>query len=528
MKVEINDLPNEVLVLIFSKFDLLEKLKLRLVCLRWKCIIENLRIIDLSIVDSKFNQTQKWPWAGLQKINYQNLIYHCNPSWYQQVTSLFGAVRGTEELTGSLWLASKHLMFSRLKSMFLSLYLINDFCFEKYINPHFPILEQFSCFLLRPSRTTRLRLPNLKELSLIFLHLWHDTRIRLEVPNMYKFVTDSRLEMFEFVHPQSVTHLFLKNDDESIVRLSNLEYFSCHQLLNESATFSGLAKLKEIYLYPFFQDERQHDRFDMMVEIDLLFSSQEEARQRFAAINRTKKRLGRYELKMFVNDVDYQYRYETYPDLKTLSSKELIQSYVSGKMVPSVLSLHPHIFFDDLLDAFGDRSMPSDFKLFFSNINEIKASLRTRENVNLFFELLDNYPDLYFLHLNSPFAGLNNEQAIYDSLPFRCQVIQELSINWPDRRSTVDPSFILNFRYLRNMNTNLRVKSNFVRSLFETLKYFRSLALEGTRKILKPKNRFIQQYLLRLTQNGQLVVFYSLSSLLAFYQKEVAQNDITD
>ena len=285
MNVKINDLPEEVLVLIFGRFDLLEKLKLRLICLKWKRIIEGLKITEVSIVDSRFNRRNKRNWTNFQSVSYQNLLYY-NPSLYQQLTSLFGVIEW-QGLTGSLKFISKHPMFFKVRSMFISLSTINDFCFEKYINSHFPQLEQLSCLNLNQSKQTCLSLPKLKMLS--FLGQTRPNpltgrRIRLKLPSMYKLVSSESLGSFEFVHPQSVTHLFLMTDHKSIVRLVNLEYFSCHQLLNESITFSCLTKLKEIHLYKF---------------------SKKNAKKRLASINQARINLGRYELKMFVNDIEY-------------------------------------------------------------------------------------------------------------------------------------------------------------------------------------------------------------------------------
>ena len=113
-----------------------------------------------------------------------------------------------------------------LSSVFLS---VENFYFEKYIN-HFQQLEQLYCnnFSLRRGETC-LSLPNLKVLSLFSFKI-PGTRIRLELPSMYKLLTNLDLSpdsSVEFAYPLTVTHLSVPNDRKSMARLSNLEYLFC-------------------------------------------------------------------------------------------------------------------------------------------------------------------------------------------------------------------------------------------------------------------------------------------------------------
>ena len=511
MSVKIDDLPEEVLVLIFRRFDLLEKLKLRLVCLGWKRIIEGLRVLDISIVDSSFNRCEKRNWTGLQLLNFQNLIYW-DPGLSHTLTSLFGADGLiSQKKLGSLELVSKQSMFSRVKSMFISFVSVENFCFEKFINPHFPQLEQLSCIRLNLSRKTCLiSLPNLRVLFLLGIWrmeygFWRSKRIRLELPRMYKLVSSESLYSFQFVYPQAVTHLYSGDDHESISRLTNLEYFSCFKLRNESVTFCNLPKLKEIHLYSFFQKNPT---------------------KRFAVINQTRKRLGRYELKMFVDQIEYQ----AYLSLPKLSSKELIMCFASGKMSPSMLPIRTVILFDFLLDALGDRAIPAEFKSVFSNLIEIQAFERTKENVDLFFKLLGCYPNIHALCLRSPFAGLNDQQAIYNSLPFCCKYLRELFLFFTDKKTFINLRFILEFGYLEKLKINTPLKSNYVGLLFGELKYFRWLEVLGQVaklrrqiKIIKLSGLGIQTFIIKANQDNPQT-FYIFRSLLAFYREWIEQN----
>ena len=446
---KIDELPEEILVLIFRRFDLLERLQMRSVCLRWKWIIESIKIREVSVVDSLFNRSQCWDYIGLESLNCQNLIYYSEepPSLYERLMSLVWP-----ELTGSLQLLSQHPMFSTLKSLFISFNSIPNFRFEKYINPHFPQLEQFSCMDMNV-RTTCLSLPNLKVLSLFSSHNAF-TKIRLELPNMYKFVTNLSLDLFEFTHPWSVTHLFLSEDDESIVRLSNLEYFSCERLRYEWIIFSKLVKLKEIHL-----------KITGM------------RKERFAEIYQAKQALNRYDLKMFVREVDYETLRQPFSWLRF---KDVIGAYVSGKMRTSpVIQMNAIIVYEDLLDAFGGRAIPSELKTSFPSVRTIIASSRARDDVHSFFSLLANYPNFFILELNSAFDGLGYEQACYDSLPSLCKYLRELKVHWSyDRTTPINLNFVLGFAFLQKLEINQKVRSNFIQLLFERLKYFRFICTE--------------------------------------------------
>ena len=498
----INELPNEVLVLIFRRFDLLEKLKLRSVCLKWKWIIEHFRIKDVSVVDSLFNTREKWKIFGLESLNCQNLIYYWEPqpSLYRRLTDL----ARPKKLTGSLQLVSKHHMFSKLKSMFISLYSIDNFCFEKYINPNFRQLEQLFCFDMRLGKTN-LSLPNLKVLSLFSLTI-SPIKMRLELPIMYKFLTNSSLRSFKFTHPESITHLLSPDDHESIVLLSNLEYFSCRGFSNESNTFSKLVKLKEIHLR---------------------FNDGEQMEKRYAEIYRAKQRLNRHDLKMFVGEVDYQ-TYLLRPSV--FKFKDVLSAYVSGKMgTCPVVPLNSKLVYDDLLDALGSQAIPSDLKSSFPLLTIINASRRIRDDVDLFFKLLGNYPNLYILELESPFDCLADEQACYDLLPTCCKYLRELKVSG-ERTTPIDLNFAFGFRYLQKFEINQSVRSNFIQLLFEKLKYFRFLELSrlGRRNhmIEKPK-RFPNKYLLTVNQKRAFIL-NSFASLLTFYLEKIEQFEFAD
>ena len=505
----IDDLPSDVLVLIFSRFNLLDKLKLRLVCSKWKQIIEGFRVKEVSIVDQSFNKGYYGNCFGAELVNFENLVYSNTrpPSW---PASLFISMP-LGGLTGSLSLVSKHRMFSRVKSMFLAR--IRGLSFEGCINRHFPHLEQLSCFQCDCRQTRLVSLPNLRVFSFVssssFSH-----KIRLELPRMYKFLTRCCLSSFEFVYPQSVTHL-LSKDHESAVQFPNLEYFACIEFHHGSVILFNLPNLKEIDLCLFKHISikrkvgEEIDKREEIVEI-----MEDEREERFADFHQARKRFGREELKMFVNNIDYR----TSLNYHGPPSKLAIESYMSGKFSTKVLPVKAGLIYDELLDAFAGQmpvQMISDFKLAFPYVRIVMASSKTRDNVDSFFKFLDFYPNIYRLVLEWPSAGLGDQQARYRSLPSRCPYLRRLEIYTRDQTTPIDLDFVSDLNYLQMFETNLNLKAGFVRLLFEKLRYFRILefSTEGRIQIEKTKNFFHKNSYALV--NGQWShTFYSLSRLL--------------
>lgn len=489
-----NDLPEEVWILIFKNLELLQLLKIRAVCVRWKWIIESLRTKDVSVVDSLFNAREKWNTIGLESINYQSLLYYSKPPLNKRIlTSLFGTAK-PEEPTGSLQLVSTHPMFSRLRSMFISLPSISNFRFEEHINPFFGQLEELNCLGLNLGETF-LSLSHLKTLSMHGLRI-NVKPVKLELPSLRQFLTSSYLSSFEFTHPQSVTHMLLREDHQSIVQFVNLEYLSCMTYHHESAIFGALTKLKRIH-------------YDNIKEIQT---------KDFAAVHRTKQNSGRHETKIVILGMDYR-RQKSYK----ISFESLLKIYQSGKLISSgLMSIIPNIDFDQLIGEFDDQKIPLDFKNCFSNIRSISVRHKIEKDFKLFFGLLDNYPKLYHLQLSSAFDGHKDEQRFYNSLPYYCKYIRRLEINSGDQDTSLDLNFVLRFGYLQRFKTNLIVRSNFIRLLFEILKYFEDLELSGGTqiKITKIDKYFVQQFLLKINKEKPLT-FFNFGRLVAFYQEKI-------
>lgn len=190
----------------------------------------------------------------IQEHRQQSLIHywHSRPSLSQRLAGFFPFTK-LEELPGSLQFASKHPMFSRLKCLSISLSSIPDFCFDRFINPHFGQLERLEACALILKTKNCLYLPHLKTLSLHFLRI--DIKpIELQLPSLRQFLSNESVVSFRFAHPQLLTHLLTRND-QSIGQFVHLKHLSCYNFTNHARnTLLNFPELEMIYYGSNFTD----------------------------------------------------------------------------------------------------------------------------------------------------------------------------------------------------------------------------------------------------------------------------------
>lgn len=446
-----NGLPEIVWISIFKNFDLLERLKLRLVCSKWRQIIESLSVQDLSIVDSRFYGI-RLVGVGFEAVNYQSLLHYSRPS-SSRMAGIFSRQKPLE-LANSLRFACTNSMFASLKCLFISVFSFPDFCFDRHINPYFGQLEELTCFYSKLRGKNRLSLPRLKRLS--FLYIVIDIKpVQLELPNLFKFLTTASVLSFEFTYPQSITHLTVEDDHESVVQFVNLKYFGCLYYPNRARiVLSKLAKLKEFHVYHYIA----------MPIPDV------------AAFYQTKQSLGRYEVKIIFFGI---LAYEDWLNSKRCLN---IRTNYAKLHAPQLFCAPEKLNFDDLTAAFdfGQQELSADLEIKLPGIKSLTVSRSlTGDEVEWFFRILLNYPNLLRLHLDSPL----DEQRHYDLLPLYCKRIRTLRIQ-SNSENPVDLRFALEFHKLLSLKTNLKLRRQLIRSFFKQLNYFQILKFhEMTRRL---------------------------------------------
>lgn len=523
MKMTIN-FPPEILRLILGNLNLQDRIRLRLVSRQWRAVIESLKVENLSIVDLKFNSRENWLSTELNGTgDDENLLYYqdsplipfselfANLTWSLRILSL----RERKTKLHSLLFDPRNPMFSRVKRLFVSLRAIDDFSFEEYINCQFEHLEEFSCYSLSFFSTTCLQLANLRVLSMQAIAVNEERGIVLDLPKLEQFTTFSPIQYFGFVHPQSLLHLIVWDDHKTILQFTNLQVLRCMRYENERAIFANLPQLKEMH-------------YHSLEHIDQI---------NLEAIYQTKQRLGRNELKMLVLGLDY-------PDYRRLNVKAkqiagMVNEFIgenyaklySWNILSSVLNLH----YNKLAASF-DQRIPSDFKVKFQNLRALHVTSIESE-VQLFFRFLANYPHLCRLQLHRAFDSLADYQTCYDLLPVYCRRLRQLDIRSELRvcvcpgicscpgvwsgpgSSTFDPGFLLKFKYLQQLATDLNLAGTIALRMWQALKHLKRQHLVGKVEVRKIKDGLFSNYSIYFSDPNKKSVVVSFDKLVEFFVK---------
>lgn len=325
--------------------------------------------------------------------------------------------------------------------------------------------------------------------------------VRLDLPSLYKISTSSDLSSFEFTHPHTVTHLVLEEDHESIVQFVNLEYLKCMVYHHEWTILPALSKLKELH----------HDNVN---EIATMVTCKQRACQ---------------EIKMAFLSMRKNCKMVRSSPYRVISFQDLLKSSLSGKPISSrLMSFLPSIDFDQLAEAFSDQ-IPMHFKKTFSSISSLNVCGPIEKHSKLFSSLIHNYPNIYLLRLNSAFDGHKHEQSYYNWLPSYCENVRRLEIKSGYESTPIDLNFVLRFRYLQRFETNLIVNSDFIRLLFETLKYFQHFKLTGGNaiEIRRIDKCSLYQYHIQVNEEKALR-FFNFDALEVFYQEKTRPVEFID
>lgn len=501
-----SDLPPEILRLILGKLNLQERIKLRLVCRKWRAVIESLKVDQLSIVDLKFSSRQNWRSFELNTGDYENLLYYQDSPlipFGELFTNLVWSFGKKKKKLHSLLFNPRNPMFSRVKRLFVCLRAIDGFSFEEYINCQFEQLEELSCYSLSFFSQTCLRLANLRALSMQAVQVSEQKRIELDLPKLEQFTTFSKIQFFRFVHPQSLLRLIAFEDHESILQFTNLQVLRCMRYRNEAAIFANLSQLKELH----YENLNQIDFIDL------------------DAIHRTKQNLGRSDLKMLVLGLDFKDYRRLNLSAKRIATamNEFIADNYANLAPLLILSVFMNAHYNKLASSFDQRIL-SDFKLKFPNLRSLHVT-SIESNVHLFFRFLYDYPNLCRLQLREAFDALTDYQTCYDLLPAYCRWLRELDISsalglrsgpWSPA-NTIEPSFLLKFKYLQNFTTNLALTGTISLSMWKALKHLKSQHLVGKLQVRKTKSGLFTHYELRFSDPSRKSIILSYNLLIKFF-----------
>lgn len=216
----IDQLPPEMLTRILSCLHVNDMLRCRLVCCEWRLTIENnLRLRDLTVREHEEDREQFFVFTTqLMESSHQFVTSNLNFLQSQTIRNILKHL--------------KRLSINRLDSALL-------FDLESLANLEYLEVREINLIAPRTLRSTSLKtLAVLRNCG---------KRLRLETPNLCMFEFEMGLDRFEFVFPESVSHLAATSFRKEFCQFQNLKFFyiGCPQIRGFFSTEipSGILKL---------------------------------------------------------------------------------------------------------------------------------------------------------------------------------------------------------------------------------------------------------------------------------------------
>lgn len=415
-----DDLPPELIAIIIRDFGLSyqDKRNCRLVCKKWNAIIKKLKE-DCLLVSSRVCVNEIWfytnEWVNSKDQLFTDLNYQLLPQPQVQTT------------------------FSNLKKLYVLISTFEDeLDLDKTIN-HFSQLEQLQLNRVNLKQISKLRLPNLKILSL--LTIANDRRIKLVTPKLKALRTVLKDMQHEFVYPNTIAHLVVDECDPVIGSLTNLEYLCAKKFSKMGLqALLGLKQLKEIH-------NIGHNVFGFS---DLNF---------FQLLHHEKQRNPELAFQLFICGLHYDNFLQI--DQSNFMSSILtpFYSFNYDRLIPALV--HEEKFVFNKFD-FRTGAIPRDFFLKFPNIRQVLCE-KTRDE-RLFLEFLRNVRYLDNLHLDMLVISPENCDKLADCCP-RLTCLELFNV------VPISVEFIFKFRYLTRFSIDRIVEFEFIGSAFDRLKY---------------------------------------------------------
>lgn len=417
--VVMDDLPPELIAIIVRDYSLSyeDKRNCRLVCKKWNAIVSQLKE-DCLLLSTRILVNETWfhtnEWANPRDHLFTDLNYQLLPEIQMQTT------------------------FSNLRKLYVWIS-----TFEHELDPgrtinHLKQLEQLQLNRVNLKQESELRLPNLKCFSLSTIA--NDRRIRLVTPKLKALRTVLKDMDYDFVHPETITHLVVDECDPIIGSLMNLESLTAKKFSKiGEETVLGLKRLKEIH----------NIGYSVFGFSDLNF---------FRALHDRKQANSELNFQLFICGLDYASFLQI--DRSNFMSSVITPFYSANyeRLVPLV---YEERFVFNKFD-FRTNAIPGDFFRKFPNIKQVLCEKTTNES--LFLEFLRQVPYLDNLHLDLLVISPQNCDSLADCCP-RLTCLELFNV------VPIGVEFIFKFRYLTRFSIDRIIEFEFIRSAFERLKY---------------------------------------------------------
>ena len=432
-----NELPNELIQLIFNHVDLIDLVKnCKLVQKRWIRLIDAMKFDELIINFNKFSTNH---WFYFYKSINAKYIVQCNmPKCFK-----------------SLSFKNHYVRLKRLKIDCL----LNDFDIEQ-LN-FFSKLEHLQILsFLELDEDKKLILSNLKILKLSMCSNYKLTidAVKLEVLNC------NHLFQIQLAHANSIRQLEIENNFESLNGFCNLEILKIHSLLepDEDAISKLPNSIKELHY------DQTFNSIDLTRKRFFINLIQEQ--KQFKQLNELKLYFDGVELEAGKAFDDYHFNFE----ILELHHRNY------GRLADSLTS-YSYFIYNNLMNAYN-HSIPTNFFNKFINIQHLTAF--KIKNQNQFLNFLKNCSNLKELHLDCT----SLDQTFFDQLGS----LNLIKFHLKEKDSIqIDYEFILKFQILVSFLTTQHLPFSFALIAIKRFKFIDSIQFKNkdrSVKICKIKN----------------------------------------
>ncbi|KAG4067563.1 hypothetical protein HA402_005335 [Bradysia odoriphaga] len=439
--VEMNDLPDELLIFIFEHLKIQDVIQCSLVCKRFKSVCQGVKIPELIISNTIENIKDYW-FDTKAQFNIQNAI---------DVTT-FNSFRSIFRLD-----KFKRLYFWGCQSEFVQLNL-NDLT----------QLEQVKIDVkdvVGAKHDIYINLPNLKIIEID--RDWSDrsytffiTAPKLEMLSCYRF------NAIHLTYPNTVIHLETKVYTEKFHVLKNLQFLQV--------------------VYGFLYEVVWPKIFSIFPKLTTFACSQNGCQTSIKNFLKEKYRLQRNGLKIYYQSVELDHINKIH-EYNSLHPEEFVFQIKNYNSLAEIVTCKFEISYNKLMDLLGSK-IPSDFykKYFLTRRIRVENNV---ENQDSLFRFLKNFQ--YLTQLNLCCDSL--DQFFYNKLVELDQLSDLTIIN---SKSIFNFDFLLKLKRLHCFSTNIDSPQFFylTTALFRDLKYFCNMDFHYEKQQFRISKNKIKNY----------------------------------
>lgn len=438
--LQLND---QVFWLIFKYFDIQELMQMKLICKRFKHLIEGLKFKELIVKEENF--INYW-YHNNQPVRLKNTISHFN------IIKLFSNPKFRET-------------FQNLKSL-KALLPVN---FDLELFNLFPLEHlEFDSFIYL-NRKKVLRLPNLKTCKILALSYVEMDTIRLE--SLYC----ANLSLLKIMHPQSIKYLEVENlkNNCDLKEFTNLKILNSNVILNENVILNSFENLEKIYVHSAYEG-------DSFVNDNM-------------SINTVKKifdDISRYDVRVFYQGIEIKRNFSLYFDKDSMA---MIKNYYD--QLDDNLSKFRFINYSKLIELFANQIPPCFFNKFINvtEINLCRLTCQSDIDQNQFFDFLSKCTKLSKLKLESP----QFNQEFYDKLPDICCLLESFELT-ESNIEQLNYDFVLKLKIIKifdiNQRLDLKLIINLLKNPRKSVKFFRTSNVTERVSLIRRSNEAVMDF----------------------------------